>query len=205
MSGLILLGAGSFSLVVADLAEELGYTPVACVVNRGQWAPGDRHGGLPVYDIRHPDLWPDGFDFPFVSATIWPERRGLIRAVERKGYSPVSIVHPPFGCLSKTAIIGRGCVICRRVVIESFAEIRNHVIVNRGALIGHNVTVGQYSTIGPGAILCGHVVIEMGVLVGAGAMIKEGVTIGAGATVGMGAVVVGDVEPGATVKGNPAR
>ena len=40
---------------------------------------------------------------------------------------------------------------------------------------------------------------------GEGATILGGVRIGAGATVGAGAVVVRDVEPGATVVGNPAR
>jgi UDP-2-acetamido-3-amino-2,3-dideoxy-glucuronate N-acetyltransferase len=48
-------------------------------------------------------------------------------------------------------------------------------------------------------------VVERGASIGSGATILGGVRIGAGATVGAGAVVVADVEPGATVVGNPAR
>jgi len=54
--------------------------------------------------------------------------------------------------------------------------------------------------------------VEIGnhVLIGAGALIHQGtrerpLRIGDGATVGMGAVVTKDVEPGATVVGNPAK
>jgi acetyltransferase-like isoleucine patch superfamily enzyme len=42
-------------------------------------------------------------------------------------------------------------------------------------------------------------------LVGSGAVVLQGLCIGAGAIVGAGAVVTRDVEPGATVAGNPAR
>ncbi len=48
-------------------------------------------------------------------------------------------------------------------------------------------------------------VVERGASIGSGATILGGVRIGAGATVGAGAVVVGDVEAGSTVVGNPAR
>lgn len=43
------------------------------------------------------------------------------------------------------------------------------------------------------------------VWVGANTVIMAGITIGDGATVGAGSVVTRDVEPGATVVGNPAR
>jgi maltose O-acetyltransferase len=43
-----------------------------------------------------------------------------------------------------------------------------------------------------------------GASIGSGAVILGGVSIGSMATVGAGAVVTRDVEPGATVVGNPA-
>jgi acetyltransferase-like isoleucine patch superfamily enzyme len=48
-------------------------------------------------------------------------------------------------------------------------------------------------------------VVERGASIGSGATILGGVRIGREATVGAGAVVTGDVDPGATVAGNPAR
>ena len=55
------------------------------------------------------------------------------------------------------------------------------------------------------ALVTRPVVIEDDVWVGIGAIILKGVRIGRGARVGAGAVVTGDVPPGATVAGNPAR
>jgi maltose O-acetyltransferase len=50
-------------------------------------------------------------------------------------------------------------------------------------------------------------IIEIGndVLIGAGAIVLPGVRIGAGSIVGAGSVVMGNVQPGITVLGNPAR
>ncbi len=49
------------------------------------------------------------------------------------------------------------------------------------------------------------VTVGDGATVGIGALILKGVTIGEGGVVGPGAVVTGDVPPGKTVEGNPAR
>ena len=48
-------------------------------------------------------------------------------------------------------------------------------------------------------------VVEHGAALGSGAVIVGGVRIGAGALVGAGAVVTGNVPPGQTVAGVPAR
>ena len=47
--------------------------------------------------------------------------------------------------------------------------------------------------------------LEDNVTIGTGACVLQGIRVGAGAIVGAGAVVVRDVEPGAVVKGVPAR
>jgi acetyltransferase-like isoleucine patch superfamily enzyme len=47
--------------------------------------------------------------------------------------------------------------------------------------------------------------VERRASIGSGAVVLGGLTIGADALVGAGAVVTKDVEPGATVVGNPAR
>lgn len=49
------------------------------------------------------------------------------------------------------------------------------------------------------------IVIGKDVWIGGGALILPGVTIGDGAVIGAGSVVTRNVEPGATVMGNPAR
>jgi len=77
--------------------------------------------------------------------------------------------------------------------------------MNFFARVHHDVEVGDYCTIAPGASVLGRVRLGVGVYVGANATIMPGIEIGDGAIVGAGAVVTKDVEAGKTVAGVPAR
>lgn len=77
------------------------------------------------------------------------------------------------------------------------------VVVNASAVIGDNVDLYQFTTIGSMTLQAAH--IGNNVYIGPSVCIVENVTIGDGVTIGAGAVVVKDVEPGVTVAGNPAH
>ncbi len=95
--------------------------------------------------------------------------------------------------------IGRRCQLLHPVAI----------VINGGARIGTGVTIRNSVTIGnvvdKHGIASASPVIGDDVELGAGCLVLGPITIGAGARVGAGSVVVKDVEPGATVVGNPAR
>ena len=74
-------------------------------------------------------------------------------------------------------------------------------IINTGAIIEHECTIGAYSHISVGSKLCGAVFVGEDTLVGAGTVVIQGVRIGAGALIGAGSVVLGDVRGGQTVTG----
>jgi serine acetyltransferase len=57
----------------------------------------------------------------------------------------------------------------------------------------------------PNAAVSGDVAAGHRVLVGTGAVVREGVCLGDDVCIGAGAAVVGDVAPGLTVVGVPAR
>jgi acetyltransferase-like isoleucine patch superfamily enzyme len=77
-------------------------------------------------------------------------------------------------------------------------------VINRGANIGHDVILGAFSTIGPGAIVAGGVTIGEGAYVGVGAVIRDRLAIGEGAVIAAGAVVIKSVPPRVLVAGCPA-
>lgn len=75
----------------------------------------------------------------------------------------------------------------------------------KGVHVGHDAQIGADCELAPHCSVGGHVVIGDRVRVGQGALFKPFVTVGDDARIGMGAVVIGDVEPGAVMVGNPAR
>lgn len=83
--------------------------------------------------------------------------------------------------------------------------IHPNVTIGRGAKIYHHVTLAAETWVGSEH----RIIIGDEVLIGAGAMVigRENRTlrIGDGAKIGAGAVVTGDVLPGQTMIGSPAR
>ena len=83
-------------------------------------------------------------------------------------------------------------------------------VIGETAEIGDDVTIYQSVTLGgtnPSTGIGGkrHPTLRNGVVIGSGAQILGPVELGAGAKVGANAVVTGNVEPGATMVGIPAR
>jgi UDP-2-acetamido-3-amino-2,3-dideoxy-glucuronate N-acetyltransferase len=127
-----------------------------------------------------------------------------------------------YGCrIGPQSRIGTFVEVQRGARIGSACKIQSHTFICDGVRIEDEVFVGHgvvfvndkhpRATDGDGALQgesdweLMSTLVERGASIGSGATILGGVTIGAGATVGAGAVVVGDVAPGATVIGNPAR
>jgi sugar O-acyltransferase (sialic acid O-acetyltransferase NeuD family) len=103
-----------------------------------------------------------------------------------------------------------GCIILAGAVIMRNTRIGRGVLVNIGALVGHDCVLEDWCSIQPGAALTGRVHVEEGAYVGINATLiarhkDRPLRIGRGAIVGGGAVVLEDVPEGRTVVGNPAR
>lgn len=101
--------------------------------------------------------------------------------------------------------IGSGCMIFHRAIIQTGSLVGNHVILNTGAQVDHDATIADFVHVAPRATLCGNVTVGEGTLIGAGAVVLPGVTLGKWAIVGAGAVVSADVPDYAVVVGVPAR
>jgi sugar O-acyltransferase (sialic acid O-acetyltransferase NeuD family) len=101
--------------------------------------------------------------------------------------------------------IGFDCIIMDGVTIGANTRIGNHVGIRLNSSINHDCIVEDFASIGPGAIICGYVIIKERAFIGAGSVIKTRVTINARSTVGLGAIVHNDVKEGDIVAAAPAR
>ena len=94
------------------------------------------------------------------------------------------------------------------ITVGKATSVQDNCVLHGDA--GCNVVVGQYVTVGHGAVLHGCTVednclIGMNAVVLDHAVIGAGSIVGAGAVVAAGAVVTADVPPNAVVAGTPAR
>lgn len=84
-------------------------------------------------------------------------------------------------------------------------QIGKGVLINTRANVHHESVVGEFTEIGPGAMLLGNVKVGKMCRIGAGAILLPGISLGDEVTVGAGAVVTKNVGSKNTVIGVPAR
>jgi UDP-2-acetamido-3-amino-2,3-dideoxy-glucuronate N-acetyltransferase len=115
----------------------------------------------------------------------------------------------PFVEIQRGAVVGRDCKIQSHTFICDGVTIADEVFVGHGVMFVNDnrprATTAEGALQGADDWTPVRTIVERGASLGSGAVILGGVRIGAEALVGAGAVVTRDVEPGATVAGNPAR
>lgn len=107
--------------------------------------------------------------------------------------------------LGNAVVVGKGTFIAANVSINALVNIGVCTVINTGAIIEHECTIGDFSHIAPGAVLAGDVTVGKQSFIGANSVIKQGVTIGDNVIVGAGSVILEDILDGVTVVGNPGR
>lgn len=190
---MILYGASGHGKVVFDTLEK-GVTTFFFDDNELQ----NEFIGLPVvkYNI-------DNRKTEDVVITIGNNQ--IRKTVANKLAHTIGTVVSKSAIISPSAIISLGCQILQGSIIQAYAEIGQHTIINTGASVDHDCIVGDFCHIAPQVTLCGNVQVGEGTLIGAGSTVIPGIKIGKWCTIGAGSVVVKDIPDYATVVGNPGR
>ena len=194
-NGISLLGAGGYARVILDmlLACELpvnGLYDDHCV--------GERYG----YPVRGKLLGTNGMAGHFLIAVGDNATRKKIALRYELSFTTLS---DPSAILSPTVRLGKGTVVMAGTVVNAGTVIGEHAIINTSASVDHDCVIEDFVHIAPNSTLCGNVTVGEGTLFGAGAVAIPGVKIDKNCIGGAGAVVVNDIPAGTTVVGNPAR
>jgi sugar O-acyltransferase (sialic acid O-acetyltransferase NeuD family) len=204
---LCIVGAGGFGREVAWLVEQCWGDKVQPVF----LVDGVEHLCAPVNGIEVvllSGVRPDP-DTRYVVAVGDPlHRQRLARACGELGLAPATIVHPRAE-MSRRIALGAGTIVCAGVIATTEIVTGTHVHINLDCTIGHDVRIGDFSTLAPGVHVSGHVAIGASVYIGTGASVINGLSgaplvIGDGAVVAAGACVTRSVDAGAMVAGVPA-
>lgn len=124
--------------------------------------------------------------------------------LEKQGLTPVIIKHGT-AHVAYNAVVGCGSQILPMACVNVDVRLGKACIINSGAIIEHECSLGDGVHIAPGARLAGLVDVGDFATVFCGATVIPRIKIGTGAVIGAGAVVIEDVPPFSVVVGNPAR
>lgn len=202
---LLILGAGTFALEVADLISDMvdpAYEVVGFVTSILPYDPKATLLDRPIYWVDQLDRFANSQ--LAVCAIATTKRAAFIQQVEKLGMHFATIVHPT-ARVSRTARLGEGAIISAGAIVAAYTTIGRHVIINRGAIIGHHISIGDVATIGPGANLAGAVTVGSRTTIAMGALVLEQRHIGSQSIVGAGSVVTHDIPDQVKVIGSPAR
>lgn len=115
-----------------------------------------------------------------------------------------SIIAPTAGVAAHTDV-GPGCVLYWNVGVSVNCRIGMGVLLNDSVKIGHDVTIGDYTSIMPGTGISGGCQIGEQVDIGGHVFIIPGKKVGDQARIAAGSIVFSNVRAGTTVLGNPAK
>lgn len=204
----VIFGVGLTARLAAHvLATDSPLRPVALTVHE-RFIAATEYAGLPVR--RFEDL--ERFHPPAQAALIAPlgwTRMGQLRADvvaagKARGYRFASYV-------SSRAVVWSGfaaaenCMIFDGVVIEPFARVGADSIVRAGALLSHDVELGEHCFVAPRASVGGAARVGAHCVLGAGCVVTEGVQVAPRCFIAAGAIVTTDTQPDGIYRGNPAR
>lgn len=127
----------------------------------------------------------------------------LVPMLKARGAVFETIIHP-YAYRGRHNTVGEGVIMCSGFGMTVNVRLGSFVTL-LGASLGHDVSIGDYSTISGASHILGRVALGRGVFVGAHSAIAPHVKVGDGAYICMGSMVMKDVESGVKVMGNPAR
>ena len=205
----IVIGAGGHAAVVTDALLAAGRQVIG-LTDPASERHGSRVCGVPVLgdDAILARYGRDEVELAnglgSLGGSAMPLRRRVQEQLESQGWRFCRVVHPaavvsPFAALEPGVQLMAGCI------VQPGATVGTGSIVNTAAVVEHDVVVGEWSHIAPGARVCGDVRLGQGSHVGAAAVVRQGLALGPFTLVGIGAVVVKSFDGNATLVGVPAR
>ena len=201
---IVVWGGGGHGHVVVDLLRAVGGWNVVGILDSLN-PKGARIMDVPVLGDADqlPRLREQGVAHVAVAIGDPGARERMLAQATALGFHVPTLIHP--SCIvSPAATIGPACVLCAGAIVGPQSVLGAGVIVNTRASVDHDVRLGDFAHVAPGATICGFVTVGRGTWIGAGAVVRDHLAIGARVMVGAGALVLKNVPDGLTVYGNPA-
>lgn len=202
MSDILIYGAGGHAKGVIDVVERCHNYTIAGLVDTTDSAATSLMGYEIYDDIQV--LSAKGIKHGIVALGDNVDRFRIVKDIRARypDFSFVTAVHPSVQMARNTSV-KEGTVIMAGCCIKPFTDIGRHCIVNSSSTIGHDVTIEDFASIGPGCTLGGHVAVGRFTAIGLGASVIQDIAIGDNSLVGAGSLVLKDVPENVVAYGMP--
>jgi sugar O-acyltransferase (sialic acid O-acetyltransferase NeuD family) len=115
-----------------------------------------------------------------------------------------TLIHPDTWIANRVDV-GVGSVIYPGVHLDVDIRLGDFCLLNKLSTVGHDTSLGDYTTVSPGVNIGGYNNIGKGVEFGINSCSIQHLRIGNWSVIGAGAVIIRDVPAGSVMVGNPGR
>jgi sugar O-acyltransferase (sialic acid O-acetyltransferase NeuD family) len=204
MKQIALIGAGGFAKEVAEVAQLTGYEVVACYsAEPGNFASIHR-GYLDELAREKAEYAGVALAVGAYDRRSLKRRRALIEWIDEREISAIPMVAPT-AILAEGVVVERGAFVGHGVTLGVDARVRAFSLINMGAIIGHDAIIGERVVVAPGAFIGGASSVGSDTIVGPLAKVLQGISIGADVMLGIGCLALRSLPDGSTVWPRPER
>ncbi|WMS94903.1 acetyltransferase [Pseudoalteromonas sp. HL-AS2] len=202
---LAIVGASGHGKVIADIAEQLGYTvnfyddAYPSKKNIEHWAIHGTCANLIALNNTTTTLNND----VVVAIGNNEIRQQKIQLLQQSNFNIITLIHPT-AVISQYAAIAAGTVVFAGAAINAFAKVGVGCIINTAAVVEHDSIIGDFTHICPNAALAGGVSVGAKCWVGIGSQVMQLIAIGDNCLIGAGSTVVKNIPDNVTAYGSPA-
>lgn len=206
MKEIIIVGAGGFGRELLQWIKDINEAEEKWII---KGFIDDDLSALDNYDCDYKIIgrikdWKPNENEVFACAIANPQTKmKIVNELKLKGAKFDRIIHPRSN-IGQFNSIGEGVVIYPKAGLTVNIRLDDFVTLLSSG-VGHDVTVGSFTTISSNCGINGHVSIGERVFIGSNAVIIPSRKIGNNAFIAAGSVVVTHIKDNTKVMGNPAR
>ncbi|NBV14059.1 MAG: acetyltransferase [Sphingobacteriia bacterium] len=204
MKPLLIWGCGGLGREVLVIAENLGIEVLGFLDERPEMK-GQIVEGLPIIgDLNDYDASKSNVDVTFGVGDPFLKSRLYHKTINNGFQISPPLIHPSVIYTKRGFEIGPGSVICAGSALMVQVKLGIAININQLCSIGHDCKMGDFVTVSPGVMISGNVSIGNLTFLGTGAVIREKINIGEQSIIAGAAFIGKDVPDKVLMAGVPA-
>ena len=202
----VIFGTGSHSEVILDIlleSNEFNFLGFVC-----EFSSKEEHCGFPILtnEIDSDIFTSHKIEGGIIGLGDNSKRLEIANKIKKSipNFKFINVISSSSD-ISKNVDIGNGNVIEANTTIKTKTSIHDHCIINSNCSIGHHCEIKSFSSIAPGCMIGGNVIMEKSSSLCIGSSVRERTTIGENSVVGASSFVNRDIPSDWLCYGSPVR